>query len=329
MKQYDCLTENSSEATAIYVPYYAGIDIGRNLWGRRPVAVRDSMMKEVLHWVRTTPEWEARDGRDHFIVSGRTTWDSWRATEEDWDWGTKFMLLPETRNMTVLDVESNKWQSSEFAIPYPTYFHPSKEADIIAWQDKVQHVTRPYLFSFAGARRKNHSASGIRNLVIEQCIESPGCKLLDCGSHTEHKIMKCQTPSKVMGLFMSSMFCVQPKGDTLTRRSLFDSMLAGCIPVFFLPGSAYEQYRWHLPRDYEKYSVYIPEDEVLKGAVNIQDVLLQYTVEQIKEMREELIKMIPTLVYNNPRYKVQGVRDAFDVTVDRVIQRTLQLIATS
>lgn len=289
------------------------------------MAVRDATMNEALHCLRTSPEWAARGGHDHFIVSGRTTWDMRRATDNNSDWGSNFMLLPETRNMTVLDIESNKWRTNEFAIPYPTYFHPSKEADIIAWQDKVRHVTRPYLFSFAGARRKNQTASAIRDQVIEECVESPGCKLLDCGSY---KLKKCESPSSVMGLFLSSMFCVQPQGDSLTRRSMFDSMLAGCIPVFFHPGSAYQQYRWHLPREYENYSVYIPEEDLRKGAVRIQEVLLRYSVEQIEEMREEVIKMIPALVYNDPRYKVHGVRDAFDIAVDRVIQRTSQVASS-
>jgi hypothetical protein len=36
-------------------------------------------------------------------------------------------------------------------------------------------------------------------------------------------------------------------------------MLAGSIPVFFHPGSAYVQYIWHLPKNYTRYSVFIPE----------------------------------------------------------------------
>uniref|UniRef100_A0A0E0ED15 Uncharacterized protein n=1 Tax=Oryza meridionalis TaxID=40149 RepID=A0A0E0ED15_9ORYZ len=37
--------------------------------------------------------------------------------------------------------------------------------------------------------------------------------------------------------------------DSYTRKSTFDSMLAGCISVFLHPASAYNQYTWHLPRD--------------------------------------------------------------------------------
>ncbi|KAJ7980844.1 Xyloglucan galactosyltransferase KATAMARI1 [Quillaja saponaria] len=33
MKQYKCLTNDSSKASAIFVPYYAGLDVSRYLWG--------------------------------------------------------------------------------------------------------------------------------------------------------------------------------------------------------------------------------------------------------------------------------------------------------
>lgn len=324
MMRYDCLTDNPAEAAAIYLPYYAALDIGRHLWNQT-IAVRDDLMNEMLQWLRSSPVWAVRGGRDHFTVVGRSTWDMQRKKDDDSYWGGKFMRVPETKNMTVLIVEaripehmSNKTHSNEIGIPFPTYFHPSKMSDIITWQENIQHFTRPHLFSFTGARRKNHTASAIRDQVIEQCLESaPRCKLFECGISGG----KCRSPVSVMTLFQNSIFCMQPRGDSYTRRSIFDSMLAGCIPVFFHHNSAHEQYKWHLPRDYTKYSVYIPEDAVRNGTVKIEDVLLAYSAEQIENMREEIINMIPKLVYNNPRYKVEGIRDAFDVSVDSVIER--------
>lgn len=319
--RYDCLTDNSAEAAAIYVPYYAALDIGRHLWNQT-MEVRDALMNEMLQWLRSRPEWAARGGQDHFIVVGRATWDLRRKKDEDSDWGGKFMLVPETKNMTVLIVEAlieeyTARQSNEFGVPFPTYFHPSKLSDIITWQEKIRHVTRPHLFSFTGARRKNHTASAIRDQVIEQCIESPRCELLECGTYGG----KCRSPVSVMSLFQDSVFCMQPPGDSYTRRSTFDSMLAGCIPVFFHHNTAHEQYKWHLPRDHTKYSVYIPEDTVRNGTVKIEDVLVSYSAEQIEAMRNEIINMIPKFVYADPRYKVEGIRDAFDISVDSVIER--------
>ncbi|KAF3340768.1 xyloglucan galactosyltransferase KATAMARI1 [Carex littledalei] len=125
-----------------------------------------------------------------------------------------------------------------------------------------------------------------------------------------------------MGVFMSSMFCLQPPGDTFTRKSVFDSMVAGCIPVFFCSESAYTQYRWYLPSNFNKFSVYIPEKAVREKTVRIEDVLLGYSDEQIHEMRENVIAMIPTLVYKDPTTESDDdLRDAFRVAVDGVLLR--------
>ncbi|KAK9280091.1 hypothetical protein L1049_013776 [Liquidambar formosana] len=158
--------------------------------------------------------------------------------------------------MTMLVIESSPWNNNDFAIPYPTYFHPSSDNEMFQWQNRMRRLKRRYLFSFAGAPRPNLQDS-IRGEIINQCQASRRkCKLLECNSN------KCHKPVNVMKMFQSSVFCLQPPGDSYTRRSAFDSILAGCIPVFFHPGSAYVQYLWHLPKNYKKYSVFIPSNHV-------------------------------------------------------------------
>lgn len=126
-------------------------------------------------------------------------------------------------------------------------------------------------------------------------------------------------------MFQSSQFCLQPQGDSYTRRSAFDSMLAGCIPVFFHPGSAYTQYTWHLPKNYTKYSVFIPEDDIRKRNMSIEEILGQIPPEQVRIMREEVIGLIPRLVYADPRSKLETLKDAFDVAVQAVIDKVTHL----
>ncbi|TVU45794.1 hypothetical protein EJB05_05296, partial [Eragrostis curvula] len=43
MRQYGCLTPDASRAAAVYVPYYAGLDVGRHLWGSFGNAARDAL----------------------------------------------------------------------------------------------------------------------------------------------------------------------------------------------------------------------------------------------------------------------------------------------
>lgn len=50
MKHYKCLTNDSSLASAIYVPYYAGLDVGQYLWGFN-TSIRDASPKELMKWL--------------------------------------------------------------------------------------------------------------------------------------------------------------------------------------------------------------------------------------------------------------------------------------
>lgn len=319
MKQYECLTNDSSIAAAVFVPFYAGFDIARYLWGYN-ISTRDAASLDLVDWLVKRPEWKAMGGKDHFLVAGRITWDFRRLSDKESDWGNKLLFLPAAKNMTMLVVESSPWNSNDFAIPYPTYFHPASDADVFSWQDRMRKLKRKWLFSFAGAPRPGNLKS-IRGQIIDQCKRAKGGKLLEC----DFGESKCHSPSSIMQMFQTSVFCLQPQGDSYTRRSAFDSILAGCIPVFFHPGSAYVQYTWHLPKNYTKYSVYIPEDDIRKGKVNIEKRLKQIPSEQVKHMREEVISLIPRLIYANPHSKLETLKDAFDVSVLAMIDRVAEL----
>ncbi|CAM9004075.1 unnamed protein product [Rhodiola kirilowii] len=319
MKQYECLTNDSSLAAAIFIPFYAGFDIARYLWGYN-ISVRDAASLDLVDWLMKRPEWNVMGGKDHFLVAGRITWDFRRLSESETDWGNKLLFLPAAKNMSMLVVESSPWNANDFGIPYPTYFHPAKDAEVFMWQDRMRKLERTWLFSFAGAPRPDNLKS-IRGQIINQCRESKVGKLLEC----DFGESKCHSPSSIMQMFQSSLFCLQPQGDSYTRRSAFDSMLAGCIPVFFHPGSAYTQYTWHLPKNFTKYSVFIPEDDIRKRNVSIEERLSLIPPEQVKTMREEVINLIPSLIYADPRSKLETLKDAFDVSVQAIINRVTKL----
>lgn len=92
MKQYKCLTKDSSLASAVYVPYYPGLDLMRFLWGPFPF-MRDAAALDLMKWLRESPEWKRMDGRDHFMVAGRTTWDFMRTPENESDWGNRYATI--------------------------------------------------------------------------------------------------------------------------------------------------------------------------------------------------------------------------------------------
>ncbi|XP_003598150.2 xyloglucan galactosyltransferase KATAMARI1 homolog [Medicago truncatula] len=296
MKHYKCLTNDSSLASAAYVPFYAGLDAAQQ------------------------SQWKRLHGKDHFMVGGRIGCDFWREGDLDHNWGTKLMFLPEVSNMSFLLIESCKClYDNEFPIPYPTYFHATNDDEIFKWQRKMRNKKRDYLFTFVGAPRPD-SPSSIRNQLIEHCESSKSCKRVGC-YHGSSKKKSCRDPVQVMDNFQNSVFCLQPPGDSFTRRSIFDSILAGCIPVFLHPLSAYKQYLWHFPKNGSGYSLFIPEIDVKEGKVMINETFFNVSKSEVLAMREEVIRLIPRIVYRYPGSRLETIEDAFDIAVKGVLGR--------
>ncbi|MED6133160.1 hypothetical protein PIB30_025973 [Stylosanthes scabra] len=315
MRHYKCLTNKSSEASAIYVPFYAGLDISRFLLVSN-LTVRDASGRDLARWLSSQNEWKRMWGRDHFLISGRISWDFRRQHDTLSDWGSNFRFLPESMNMSMLSVEASSW-NNDYAVPYPTSFHPLKELEILEWQRKIRKRKRAHLFTFIGAPRPEMKNS-IREKVIEHCRSSQACKFIDCSYGKEN----CDNPVNVIMEFGDSVFCLQPWGDSYTRRSVFDSMLAGCIPVFFHPGTAYSQYKWNLPESRRsRYSVYIPVRDVKEWNernISVEKELMKIPEDEVVALREEVVKLIPSIIYADPRSEIE---DAFDLAVKGILER--------
>ncbi|VFQ99601.1 unnamed protein product [Cuscuta campestris] len=318
MANYRCRTADPESAAAFYIPFYAGLALGKYLW---PVRFnytnddRDRHCRLLFDWLGDRPQWKRSQGRDHFISMGRITWD-WRR-REGMDWGSNCIFMPGMRNVTRLLIEAHPWDYYDVAVPYPTGFHPSTAEDIARWQDFVRARRRSTLFCFAGGPRRKIK-NDFRALLLSQCLGSGSCKSVDCGRD------KCTngTP-EILEAFLDSDFCLQPRGDSLTRRSTFDCMVAGSIPVFFWRRSAYYQYKLFLPEEPESYSVFIHRDEV-KNGTSIKSVLETISKEKVRMMRNKVIDYIPNLIYAKAERGIDGIRDAFDIAVEGVLRRTIE-----
>lgn len=287
----------------------------------RNLTVRDRAGIELAQFLRSTPQWKKRGGRDHFMVIGRIARDFMRGQDSPRAWGNKLLLLPEMKNMSSLLIEANPWNKNQHGIPYPSYFHPRNWSEIEWWQKRMRSKKRQILFSFAGAPRPRLDRASIRGRILEQCSSSPRCELLKC----QKGLSICNDPVEVMRLFTNSVFCLQPQGDSFTRRSIFDSMLAGCIPVFFTEHSAYTQYKWHLPENRSSYSVYIPEKSVQRpGNLRIQQHLQSLSADEVESMRREVITLIPSFTIADPRHSFVDFTDSFDLALQGLVNKINQ-----
>ncbi|XAR53218.1 hypothetical protein NMG60_11021682 [Bertholletia excelsa] len=285
-------------------PHVANAGLGQPLGFQDGLGGRDALALEFSQFVMNNNSgtwwWKKHQGRNHFIVLGRTVWDFLRScstNSQDDTFGSSCLLklFPLVHNMSVLTVERHPWEgSNQHGIPYSSYFHLSSS-------------DQPHLFSFVGAPRSGVEKAAVRDDITRQCQESSRCNLLKCGRGAS----KCHEPEEVMEVMMASEFCLQAPGESFTRRSTFDAMMVGCFAVFFSPHTAYSQYGWYLPAGQESYSVLIETEEEKKG---IEEVLLRIPRERVERMRRQVIGLIPTITYFHPNAS-GGFADAVDVAL--------------
>jgi hypothetical protein len=67
--------------------------------------------------------------------------------------------------------------------------------------------------------------------------------------------------------------------------------------------------------------VFIPANKIKDEKVSIERTLSRIPIQRVWAMREEVIKLIPGMVYADPSYGLETLKDAFDLTIDGVLER--------
>ncbi|KAG6634084.1 hypothetical protein CIPAW_12G094100, partial [Carya illinoinensis] len=313
--KHPCRVYNENEAKLFYVPFYGGLDILRWHFKNASNDVKDSLSLELITWMEKQRPWARNSGKDHVFVLGKISWDFRRNANSPW--GTRFLELDQMQNPIKLLIERQPWHVNDVGIPHPTYFHPRSDDDIISWQLKILTSPRRSLLSFAGAARPDQP-DNIRSILISQCNSAGDevCRFLNCSSGA------CDQPELVIELFMESEFCLQPPGDSPTRKSVFDSLLSGCIPVFFCPFTAYYQYPWHLSPDHGKYSVFIDQEEVRQRKLNVAERLMKISPREREDIRSFIVyELLPGLLYRDPHSQLDKFQDAFSIAMNNLLER--------
>eukprot|EP00245_Coleochaete_scutata_P016830 TRINITY_DN8032_c0_g2_i1.p1 TRINITY_DN8032_c0_g2~~TRINITY_DN8032_c0_g2_i1.p1 ORF type:complete len:312 (+),score=35.06 TRINITY_DN8032_c0_g2_i1:118-936(+) len=239
-------------------------------------------------------------------------------------------------NVTKLASFRAPWESTQMGVPYLTFFHPSTDAQIRAWQQHVRTTQRKWRASFIGSKKRaegvyQHSKAAFefRNKLMQQCQEWDECGVLDCQDMGMGQKSVCHSPAPPLEMQITSDFCLQPSGDDPVRKSTFDSIVAGCIPVFFCKDSAYYQYLWHLPAEWDSYSVFIDQKEMEAGNVTLKEVLSRYSRDEIQKMQQRIInEVLPQIIIANPEnYKLEEFQDAVDRAVEGMMTKVALLKA--
>jgi xyloglucan galactosyltransferase MUR3 len=323
---HPCRTYNLSDAFMFYIPFYPSL-YAPSFFLEMNFTRRDAMGVDLVDYLSSFPTFQRHGGHDHFLVSGIMVQDLVRkpAIRDAKSYrSNKLLDLPKLSNVSVLIIERKQLHKykNHFGIPYPSYFHPRSKAEMISWQNEVRRSKRTHLFSFVGgARQKGHISEIYRTAVIDQCKRSKKCLLVFC----KYWVSAWNAADEILGAMKKSRFCLQPPGDTATRRSVFDSILAGCVPVFFTELMAYSQYEWYIPENREDWSVFIRPEQLFQ----IENLLSRIPEKEVQRMREAVIAMIPQVTYAYPSPSATqaeiGFHDAVDTALIELTKRVQRI----
>jgi len=185
--------------------------------------------------------------------------------------------LPESM---VEDMAYMSWGSEEFfkRASYPKLYSLSPPSSVHwignqpPW-DKNAH--RPILMKFMGSCKGD---APVRQRIVDQCNSYNDPYI--CSAH--HKVTKANLAEA-----RNSTFCLQPAGDSPSRKSIVDVIALGCIPVFFHPAQAklYEI-------NWDGWSAYvsIPRREFLNGGIDLHRHLAAIRKAEVQSMQDRLFK---------------------------------------
>lgn len=162
---------------------------------------------------------------------------------------------------------------------------------------------RHFRASFVGSTSKiDLDARRIRHNVSRVCRAWSECENVALPQH----VIQNSLPAIQRGLKTKrdSVFCLEPQGENIGRRSVLDSLLLGCIPVFIdVDPSAWKRLYSNFV-DMTELAVYVPPDML----DDLPILLEQFDVECIqRRIRSEAIR----LTYSLSNFSVGDAGDIF------------------
>ena len=192
---------------------------------------------------------------------------------------------------------SGRTRKAWYAAPYPSSFHWHEDIKYVPWRAPgpgSYALKRDITVLFIGSTRASQrGARQLRTALHAQCRKHNTC----LWHETSHSCNGVVNASHTMLMFKKAVFCPAPAGDSITRKSIFDSLASGCIPVLFSKASL-RLYSLHISEaQMDKISVYIPLHDVLTEDADFVHILNAISSEKILEMQKEIEMIAPTLQY--------------------------------
>jgi len=201
--------------------------------------------------------------------------------------------------MTKLALEAPVGATHLHSIPYPSFRSGLHPRELEQYNAAVSGANRTYLVSAIWGDHGSDNSIQQRRELQGQCDISDDCIFINLDGHREES-----NTNTVVSSMLKSIFCLQPEGDTPSRKSMIDAISLGCIPVLVSEGQR-RLWPWHV--DWDDVGVYIGDHkgDVLSYLRSIPDI-------DIRHMQSNLRKLSDIISYGTA-----PVHRAFDVALWR------------
>ena len=315
LKESPYRTLKPDEAQVFYVPFYGAINsllVGKKYREKR------KRIDQVFNYLSNSEYF--KQNKTHVMTFGRIEREhlglfTHKLANRLTYIGIEKELNPATRRRYFSD------NVPYILVPYPSYghFYPNTTEHMI--QNVYENEDRDVFILYAGGQRR----TDVRGHILDQTrshtrlgYESFKQKYnqSDAFKHGLHYLTQEYRQNRhTISWMRRSVFCLQPPGDSPTRKSFYDAVVSGCIPVLFSMNLTVK-YPFHPRFNHNDFTVTIDTDKVLSG-VPIYDMLSMIDKDTIRKKQESLYSVMLAYQYSYPVTSGRH-RDAMQYILDKI-----------
>eukprot|EP00042_Codosiga_hollandica_P049819 m.585323 g.585323 ORF g.585323 m.585323 type:complete len:396 (+) comp57969_c0_seq13:296-1483(+) len=299
-------TLDPEEADLFYVPYYSFFV--QRCHQPHSLAASNKLEAELFRILQEDyPFWNRFQGADHFSSLGFIE----REHAQNCEWCSGQLLHPLAGRMTFFAIERRAKKDQPAAnviqVPYPSTVH------YFTTMTHSKHVNGPLLVSCIA----DDQGLSLRVLLKEE-LEANAPETL--WITPEYMADNQGLTANMIAVFERSVFCLQPYGDSPTRKSFYDSLLSGCIPVRFERNVKYpfDDFLYNI----DDISVFIDEQQLLSGEVQLLPALRSISAARIEQYQMQIKRLSVHLQYAE-RGRPAAEQDAFQMALRELENKVL------
>ena len=303
------ITEDYKKANLFYVPFYSGISCLTRLKKNYTEAsiIQHTLLAELQYYLENHESKAFHSGLPHVMALSKIE-------KEQSSKSCPIMTIEGFKHVHFFGIERARLHISSSGpihlltvLPYPSSGHFIDNVSSSQYLDNMHRNERNItMFMAAGSRNTGQPRAAIQAEFRDHQTKSSFDKF-SFASEMDGGITKawlitsdCVTNTvSILEWMQHSLFCLQPAGDSPTRKSFFDSVVAGCIPVLF---QSQEKvfYPFEKYLNYSSFTVTLSQSDLFIRNKTVEELLAPLLIDEntIAEKQRQLQRVARYLQYS-------------------------------